>query len=55
MLQGCEGGHNIMNDIIVHASNQPAHDRCLENAVKVLRDKGITLNREKNASLRCLR
>jgi hypothetical protein len=45
VLQGCEGVHNIMDDIIVHASNQKEHDKCLENAVRVLRDKGITLNR----------
>ncbi|VDI25706.1 Hypothetical predicted protein [Mytilus galloprovincialis] len=43
VLQGCEGVHNIMDDIIVHASNQVEHDKCLENVVRVLRDKGITL------------
>jgi hypothetical protein len=33
-----------MDDIIVHASNQIEHDTCLENAVRVLRYKCITLN-----------
>jgi hypothetical protein len=33
-----------MDDITVHASNQKEHDTCLENAVRVLRDKCITLN-----------
>jgi hypothetical protein len=45
VLLGCEGVHNSMDDIIVHASNQKEHDKCLENAVRVVRDKGITLNR----------
>jgi hypothetical protein len=53
VLQGCEGVHNIMDDIIVHASNQKEHVKCLENAVRVLRDKGITLNRGKCLKL-CL-
>ena len=44
VLLGCEGVHNSMDDIIVHASNQKEHDKCLENAARVLRDKGITLN-----------
>ncbi|XP_065941320.1 uncharacterized protein [Magallana gigas] len=47
VLQGCEGVHNIMDDIIVHASSQVEHDRCLENVVKVLYEKGFTLNRDK--------
>ncbi|XP_048729723.2 uncharacterized protein K02A2.6-like [Ostrea edulis] len=47
VLQGCEGVHNIMDDIIVHASCQAEHDKCLENVVRVLRDKGITLNKDK--------
>ena len=53
VLQGCEWVHNIMDDIIVHASNQKEHVKCLENAVRVLRDKGITLNRGKCLKL-CL-
>ncbi|CAC5404852.1 unnamed protein product [Mytilus coruscus] len=47
VLQGCEGVHNIMDDIIVHASNQVEHDKCVENVVRVLQDKGITLNNDK--------
>ena len=47
VLQGCNGVHNIMDDIIVHAKTQSEHDECLENVVRVLRDKGITLNRDK--------
>jgi ribosome-interacting GTPase 1 len=44
-LQGCEGVHHIADDIIVHASNHVEHDKCLDNVVRVLRDKGLTLNR----------
>ena len=44
VLLGCEGVHNNIDDIIVHANNQKEHDKCLENAARVLRDKGITLN-----------
>lgn len=47
VLQGCEGVHNIMDDIIVHASTQEEHDKCLENVVRVLQEKGITLNDKK--------
>ncbi|XP_062609444.1 uncharacterized protein K02A2.6-like [Saccostrea cucullata] len=47
VLQGCEGEHNIMDDIIVHASSQEKHDTCLENVVRVLYEKGLTLNRDK--------
>ena len=34
VLQGCEGVHNIMDDIIVYASNQKEHAKCLENPVR---------------------
>ena len=43
VLQGSEGVHNIMDDIIVHASNQKEHDTCLENAIRVLRDKSMSV------------
>ena len=51
VLQGCEGVHNIMDDIIVHASSQVEHDRRLENVVKVLHEKGFTLNNKDKCQL----
>ncbi|XP_062616425.1 uncharacterized protein K02A2.6-like [Saccostrea cucullata] len=47
VLQGCERVRNIMDDIFVHASSQEKHDRCLENVVRVLYEKGLTFNRDK--------
>ena len=45
VLHGSEGVvfHNIMDDIIVHASNQKEHDKCLENAVGVLSDNSMSV------------
>ena len=36
-----------MDDIFVHSSSQVEHDRRLENVVKVLHEKGFTLNKDK--------
>ena len=46
-LQGCEGVHNILDDIIVHGANQKEHDTRLLRVLKVLKEKGLTLNKGK--------
>ena len=47
ILQNCPNAQNIMDDIIVHGVTQEQHDECLKNVLNVLREKGLTLNREK--------
>ena len=47
VLQGCGGVRNIFDDIIVHGSTEEEHNARLDNVVRVLRDKGLTLNLEK--------
>ena len=46
-LQGIEGVRNIADDIIVYGKTKADHDRALENCLQRLKDKGLTLNREK--------
>ena len=46
-LQGIEGVRNIADDIIVYGKSKADHDRALENCLQRLKDKGLTLNREK--------
>ena len=47
VLQDCEGAHNILDDVIVHATTEEEHDQRFENVVRVLSSKGLTLNRNK--------
>ena len=47
VLQDCEGAHNILDDVIVHATTEEEHDHRFENVVRVLSSKGLTLNRNK--------
>ena len=47
VLQDCEGAHNILDDVIVHATTEEEHDHRYENVVRVLSSKGLTLNRNK--------
>ena len=47
VLQDCEGVHNILDDVIVHATTEEEHDEIFENVVRVLSSKGLTLNRNK--------
>ncbi|KAL9967186.1 hypothetical protein ACROYT_G025364 [Oculina patagonica] len=47
VLQDCDGAHNILDDVIVHAATEEEHDRRFENVVRVLSSKGLTLNRDK--------
>ena len=44
VLQDCEGAHNILDDVIVHATTEEEHDQRFENVVRVLSSKGLTLN-----------
>ena len=51
VLQECDGTHNILYDVIVHAPTEEKHDKRFENVVRVLSSRGLTLNRD--VSLRC--
>ena len=44
VLQDCEGVHNILHDVIVHATTEEEHDQRFENVVRVMSSKGLTLN-----------
>ena len=47
VLQECDGAHNILEDVIVHAPTAEEHDKRFENVVRVLSSRGLTLNRDK--------
>ena len=47
VLQKCDGAHNILDDVIVHAPTQEEHDKRFENVVRVLSSRWLTLNRDK--------
>ena len=47
VLQECDGAHNILDDVKVHASTEEEHDRRFENVARVLSSRGLTLNRDK--------
>ena len=47
VLQDCEGAHNVLDDVIVHATTEEEHECRFENVVRVLSSKGLTLNRNK--------
>ena len=47
LLNGCEGVHNILDDIIVHAASVEEHNERLNSVLKILNDKGLTLNKDK--------
>ena len=46
-LQDCEGVHNILDDVLVHAATEEENDQRTENVVTVLSSKGLTLNSNK--------
>lgn len=46
-LQGCEGVRNIFDDIIVHGATIDEHDSRLRKLLDRIREKGLTLNKEK--------
>ena len=44
VLLGCEGAANISDNIIVHGKTKDEHDRRLEQVVKRLEERGLTVN-----------
>lgn len=49
VLQDCSGTANISDDIIIYGPNTAEHDKRLEKVLTRLRDRGLTLNKEKCA------
>ena len=47
VLQECDGAHNILDDVIVHAPTEEEHDKRFENVVRELSSRGLTLNQDK--------
>ena len=47
VIQDIPGCKNIIDDIIIYASNQQEHDKNLRMLLTRLREKGLTLNRNK--------
>ena len=47
VLQECDGAHNILEDVIVHAPTEEEHDKRFENVVRELSSRGLTLNQDK--------
>ena len=47
VIQDIPGCKNIIDDIIIFASNQQEHDKVLRTLLTRLREKGLTLNRNK--------
>ena len=47
VLQECDGAHNILYDVIVHAPTEEEHDKRFENVVRELSSRGLTLNQDK--------
>ena len=47
IFQDCEGVQNISDDIIVHAPSQELHDIRLKQALNRIKERGLTLNKEK--------
>ena len=47
VLQECDGAHNILDDVMVHAPTEEEYDKRFENVVQVLSSRGLTLNRDK--------
>jgi hypothetical protein len=47
VLQDCEGVQNISDDVIVHGKDREEHDKRLVKVLERLREKGLTLNKDK--------
>ena len=47
VLAGCEGSENISDDIIVHGKGREDHDEKLKKVLCHLKERGLTLNRQK--------
>ena len=46
-LAGCEGAYNIHDNIIIHGRTVDEHDSRLRKTMECIREKGLTLNKEK--------
>ena len=46
-LAGCEGAYNIHDDIIIHGRTVEEHDSQLRKTMECIREKGLTLKKEK--------
>lgn len=47
LLEGLQGTHVIMDDILIHGKSEEEHDARLEAALKVIAESGLKLNKEK--------
>ena len=47
VLQGCEGTHNIADDIIVHGRGVEEQDKRLDRVFHRLQERGLTVNPDK--------
>ena len=47
VLQGCEGAHNIADDIVVHGRGVEEHDKRLDGVFQRLKERGLTVNPDK--------
>ena len=46
-LQNCDNASNISDDIIVHGKSVEEHDRALEQVLEIMKEKNLTLNKDK--------
>ena len=46
-LAECKRVRNILNNIIIFASSEKEHNKRLEEVLKSLKEKGLTLNKKK--------
>lgn len=46
-LQNCGSAANISDDIIVHGKSVEEHDRVLEQVLETLKEKNLTINKDK--------
>ena len=47
LLEGLPGTHVIMDDVLVHGRTEEEHDQRLDSVIKVIKNSGLKLNREK--------
>ncbi|PIK43243.1 hypothetical protein BSL78_19881 [Apostichopus japonicus] len=47
VVSGCDGTHNISDDIIVHGKDVEEHDQRLEKVLQRIQEAGLTLNKRK--------
>ena len=47
VLEGCDGVRHIHDDITVNGKSTEGHDKRLEEAMKRIQTRGLTLNKEK--------